>query len=825
MNETELERMIVRLIGDGSGFQKMIDEAREGVKATQTFVENASKKVEEFGSSIKGFFEGVVSGIGALGVGALFKRATDEYGEAAAASRRLNTAIQVNSRDLDKLRPMYEEFATGISKITTVSNDSVIAMLAQAETMNVSGGNAERAVQNAIAAAAAYPQMFGSAQEALRATIALEQGNSHILSRAITELRGIHDPTEQAAKAQEILGRNFAFATQNAQLLSGRAQMLSNEFNELLQEYGKLIKEFTAPVKGFIIDRLREVVAWFRGMSDEGKRAILLVASLGAGFLGLGPIIATVTKAWSLLSGVVAPVAAFFGAVSWPIIAAIAVVGTVVAVLVQRLGGIGKTWDYVREKGAELWDYVKVKASAFIQWVSPAFNKVQAVVGKAWDWISQKTVEVFDSIIVPAWNMLTEAATETWDYVTEKWGALTSWFTPIWDAVIGVAKAAWGAIQEASGAAFEAMRALWDPIVEVATAAWDAIRTVWDPVVEYFSDLWKSVFGTTSITWDSIKKYIVETLWYLEFSLKNWKDVAEYNWTSAQYSAIRFGNQIHHLFTEVIPATLVWFGKNWRDILTDVWNWTITTVKNLGENIYKVFSNIPALIRGSMSWQQVMDSLAPLQEGFERRSETLILPDRVEGDLERRTRELVERQGGALDRAWDRFREDKGRQIDPIANPDAVREGVAVAATRGREEAEAFTKEAKKEMQKFDAALVGSAEAASRIQAYIDSVHGLKPTTGTVQGQAAAGAAGAAAIQAAQMNQAGVRPVVAPGNPAAPAAGPAGVAQGAVANAQLGVISTGMNTSVGLLREIRDLLKKEGNPGNLEVELADAEGI
>lgn len=101
----------------------------------------------------------------------------------------------------------------------------------------------------------------------------------------------------------------------------------------------------------------------------------------------------------------------------------------------------------------------------------------------------------------------------------------------------------------------------------------------------------------------------------------------------SQYAVVKFASQVKHFFVEVIPSVLTWFGENWEAILTDIANLAMTVFENIGKNIVKIIKNIPALIKGDVTFAELW---TPLTEGF---VATLTeLPDIAEreiGDLER----------------------------------------------------------------------------------------------------------------------------------------------------------------------------------------------
>jgi hypothetical protein len=99
-------------------------------------------------------------------------------------------------------------------------------------------------------------------------------------------------------------------------------------------------------------------------------------------------------------------------------------------------------------------------------------------------------------------------------------------------------------------------------------------------------------------------------------------------------------NDTVYLFTDTIPRTLRWFQENWFEVFRDVANYTMTVFSNLGENIWKFIKNIPGLLAGTVSLQDIW---TPLTEGFQATIKTaLVLPEREMTDFEKRAAARLE---------------------------------------------------------------------------------------------------------------------------------------------------------------------------------------
>lgn len=277
MNESELERMVVRIAGDGSDYQKMLKDAEGATKDTAKAVEDAGKKIEGAEQSLNHFASAAANAVVALGGLALLKDALGNFQEAEDIAVRLSAALEANGRDVEALTADYSDFAATLERTTTAEDDGIIKLLQTAETMGITGEAAKRAAKNAIALEGA---LGIDAQSAIRMTTALEQGHAEMLGRFIPALRGIQDETEQAAKAQEILAKMFGAAEATAKTSSGAMKNLSRDFGNMLEDIGAVVATAIRP----FIDALSQLVAMLRELPGWVKTAATAVIGLSVAF-------------------------------------------------------------------------------------------------------------------------------------------------------------------------------------------------------------------------------------------------------------------------------------------------------------------------------------------------------------------------------------------------------------------------------------------------------------------------------------------------------------------------------------------------------------
>jgi len=84
-------------------------------------------------------------------------------------------------------------------------------------------------------------------------------------------------------------------------------------------------------------------------------------------------------------------------------------------------------------------------------------------------------------------------------------------------------------------------------------------------------------------------------------------------WSSLTLGMIIWWEDTKHLFVTVIPELLFWFGRNWKEIFTDIWNVTKAIFINMGENIAEFFKATWSWLKGGgfdFTWTGLL-------EGFE----------------------------------------------------------------------------------------------------------------------------------------------------------------------------------------------------------------
>ena len=192
------------------------------------------------------------------------------------------------------------------------------------------------------------------------------------------------------------------------------------------------------------------------------------------------------------------------------------------------------------------------------------------------------------------------------------------------------------------------------------------------------SELWSTTFGgIVEIGRAAIERVGAAFRWWwentvegfaiVEFAIRNWRDVLTLAFNAASLQVVRFGNQVHHFFTSVIPSVLSWFGDNWREIFVDLFAFTSNVFHNLAQNIQNVMTQVWRFI-SSAGTAELEFAWKPLTEGF--RTTVRELPEiaeremgGLEAELSRNVQEMGRRMGGELDEFVEQRRQSVERLV------------------------------------------------------------------------------------------------------------------------------------------------------------------
>lgn len=709
--ETELEAMVVRLNGDGTSYINMLDQAK---KATA----DATKDIADLGVA-------AVTALSAFGATSFLRSAMDMFSQTESATIKLRAAIAVNGGEVETTLRGYQQFATELRNTTGQGNDSTMALLRTAEAMGLTGQAAINAARNAGTLAAGGGV---DPEAAIRMTVQLEQGHTRqamAMTRMVPALRGIRTEAEFLQRTNRLMEVGQGTLTAMMNSTEGVWKRYEQTLKGLTKQFGEVVANAVKPMIIWVTDLLKT----FSNLDEGSKKVIVGAAFVAAGILAIGPAIASISKyvmpavslmtsgfgivsrallfllnPVTLISGIISGIGVVAAAVFSPIGLAIGAVAAVVGILAIRMGGLKPLWEAIRDTALNAWDRIKVFAGV------------------------------------------------AWEYIQSKVEAFRVWAEPYLKDFAMIVDAYWGAL-----------KAVWSVVANVAVIAWDfinaAVKNAWD----YWSAVLGGMLSGAKLTWGDIKDFILSALIAVEFSAKNLGAVFNLAWVTVALEGIKAFDYMKFSFTELrifatgaVEAISVGWGAMWNNVLFNA-DQVFVALKAGWAGIKAVaLAALDPLDNRSMQdvFNQAGDAARQAHlAGMRERGETVRsfrdVGDAMSGafirgeadarraatamgllDPSQTTVELqaeFDRLGDQLGEGWAAFRERRLRELSQAANPNEPLP--RAAANLGTQMGSGMNQGFAKEAHKFDAALVGSTEALSRVASYLDRIQ--TPTNAT----------------------------------------------------------------------------------------------
>lgn len=185
-------------------------------------------------------------------------------------------------------------------------------------------------------------------------------------------------------------------------------------------------------------------------------------------------------------------------------------------------------------------------------------------------------------------------------------------------------------------------RPVFQQVFRVATSILTAFGEMAGDVFDFLGE----TFGDFFISVDEWIYNMVEGFATAEYYIKNWEKVGQLAGLTVQHAFVSLGNEITYWFTEALPTVFDYFADEGGEIVNTFAINTLTLFENLGSNIVSIFENMPELIAGNISFDEIVTDL---DRGFLSTVENALeLPERTEGDFERTLREDLERLSAEL---------------------------------------------------------------------------------------------------------------------------------------------------------------------------------
>lgn len=351
--ETEVERMVARLIGDTTQFTTSFEKAS---KTAEDVANDIGKATDQISAKTIAAGQLIASGIewAANKLKQFGQQALDGFADAELGELKLKTALEANGRAIESTLNSYKDYASEIQRVTTLEDDYVITLFKAAEQFDTTGAAAKRAVHDAVALAAANDS---SADSMIRITSAMAKGDVETamrFGRMIPQLRGVRDEAQFVAKYALLVKSGFAQAEAETKTFTGTMKQMKVAFGNALEVVGQVVAEAIQPLVRWI----KEASDWFQTLTPEVTRNVAQIGMLTAA-------VGTLTVAWKTFQITTGGFKNLFGAVFSKTALKLTGIAGAVYLVVDAMGGWDQAWTKTKQAATDFWNYVQPTFNEF----------------------------------------------------------------------------------------------------------------------------------------------------------------------------------------------------------------------------------------------------------------------------------------------------------------------------------------------------------------------------------------------------------------------------------------------------------------------------
>ena len=391
--------------------------------------------------------------------------------------------------------------------------------------------------------------------------------------------------------------------------LAGQLTILKSQLQELAISFGEILM----PAIRSIVSKIQDFVDKLNGMDEGTKQAIvkigLLVAAIGPLLIVIGNVISktgTALRAFSSLGkgvlklsynfqngiGLAGKLGTALGGISAPVLAVVAVIGTLVAAFMH----LWNTNDGFREAIIGTWNKIKETVSGFCQGIVDRLNAlgfefkdILDVLKTAWDAFCSLLAPVFEGVFNNIANILS---------------TVTGVITGILDVFIGIFTGNWS---QAWTGVKEIFSSIWDGISSFFSNILNVIKGVADVVLGWFGTSWNEV-------WTNVKSFF-ENIWngIVSFFKSVWDGICN----TVKTAVMLIGSILQAAFDIItLPFRLIW--ENCKEIITSAWQKIKNTVTTVINAVSSVISTVMGAIKNVFStvWTAISTKVSSVVNGI-----------------------------------------------------------------------------------------------------------------------------------------------------------------------------------------------------------------
>lgn len=585
----------------------------------------------------------------------------------AAASSNANTNVSMMGETFKYCAPIAG--ALGFSAEDTAE---AIGLMANAGIKSSQAGTALRTIMNNLAGEV---KISGQAIGDVTIATTNADGSMRSLSDILADCRvafGSLTESEKAQAAESLVGKNAMsgfLALMNAapadieklsgaidncdgtaekmaatmqDNLMGQLTILKSQLEELAISFGEMLM----PAIRSIVTKIQEFVDKLNGM-DEGTREMilkigLLVAALGPFLVILGTTIAkigTAMKGFVQLAngfnklkvavqggtGLFGKLGAAIGGISAPVVAVVAVIGTLVAAFLH----LWNTNEGFREAIIAIWSQIKETFSSFCQGIVDrlnalgfSFQDITQVISAVWNGFCSLLAPVFEgafqaiaAVLSTVLNVITGILdvfiglfTGNW---SQMWSGVQTIFSGVWEGIKGVLSAALGIIQGIVDVFLGWFGTSWSEV-------WTNIKTffegIWNGIVSFFSGIWETITNvvqTGIMLIGSILSAAFDIITLpFQFIWENCKEIIVSVWNTIKSVVSSAINAVSSVISSVMSVIQNVISTIWTAISTKV-STVVNAIKNTVSTVFNAIKSVTSTV-----WNGIKSAISTVVDGI-----------------------------------------------------------------------------------------------------------------------------------------------------------------------------------------------------------------
>lgn len=554
----------------------------------------------------------------------------------ATASSNANTNVSMMGETFKYCAPIAG--ALGFSAEDTAE---AIGLMANAGIKSSQAGTALRTIMNNLAGEV---KISGQAIGDVTIATTNADGSMRSLSDILADCRvafGGLTESEKAQAAESLVGKNA---------MSGFLALMNAAPADIEKLSGAIdncdgTAEKMAAIRN-IVTKIQEFVDKLNGM-DEGTREMvlkigLLVAALGPFLVILGTTIAkigTAMKGFVQLvngfnklkvavqggTGLFGKMGAAIGGISAPVVAVVAVIGTLVAAFLH----LWNTNEGFREAIIGTWNTIKETVSTFCQGIVDrlnalgfSFQDITQVLSAVWNGFCSLLAPVFEgafqaiaAVLSTVLNVLTGILdvfiglfTGNW---SQMWSGIQTIFSGVWEGIKGVLSAAVGIIQGIVDVFLGWFGTSWSEV-------WTNIKTffegIWNGIVAFFSGIWETITNvvqTGIMLIGSILSAAFDIITLpFQFIWENCKEIIISAWNAIKSVVSSAIGAVSSVISSVMSVIQNVISAIWTAISTKI-STVLNTIKSVVTTVFNAIKSVASSV-----WNGIKSAISTVVDGI-----------------------------------------------------------------------------------------------------------------------------------------------------------------------------------------------------------------